>query len=48
MAPSHVDEPQISAEEMEQIEDFFAQLEAADVQSDTVAIHGSRISAGRG
>ena len=35
MAPSHVDEPQISAEEMEQIEDFFAQLEAADVQSDT-------------
>ena len=34
-APSRADEPQISAKEMEQIEDFFAQLEAADVQSDT-------------
>ena len=29
-APSRADEPQISAKEMEQIEDFFAQLEAAD------------------
>ena len=35
MAPSRAEEPQISTEEMEQIEDFFAQLEAADVQSDT-------------
>ena len=34
-APSRAEEPQISTEEMEQIEDFFAQLEAADVQSDT-------------
>ena len=29
------DKPQISTEEMEQIEDFFAQLDAADVQSET-------------
>ena len=29
------DKPQISAEEMEQIEDFFAQLEGADAQSET-------------
>ena len=35
MAPSHVDEPQISAEEMEQIEDFFAQLDKAEAQSDS-------------
>ena len=34
-APSRVDEPQISAEEMGQIEDFFAQLDDADAQSDT-------------
>ena len=34
-APSPADEPQISAEEMGQIEDFFAQLEATDVQSET-------------
>ena len=34
-APSPADEPQISAEEMEQVEDFFAQLEAADAQSET-------------
>ena len=34
-APSRVDEPQISAEEMGQIEDFFAQLEEADAQLDT-------------
>ena len=34
-APSRADEPKISAGEMEQIEDFFAQLEAADAQSET-------------
>ena len=34
-APSRVDEPEISAEEMGQIEDFFAQLEEADAQLDT-------------
>ena len=34
-APSHLDEPQISAEEMGQIENFFAQLEAADALSGT-------------
>ena len=34
-APSRAEEPRISTEEMEQIEDFFAQLEAADPQSDT-------------
>ena len=34
-APSRAEEPQISGEEMEQIEDFFAQLEATDVQSET-------------
>ena len=34
-APSHVDEPQISTEEMEQIEGFFAQLETTDAQSET-------------
>ena len=33
--PVHVDEPQISTEEMGQIEDFFAQLEAADTRSET-------------
>ena len=33
-APSLEDEPQISAEEMEQIEDFFAQLEAAEALSE--------------
>ena len=33
-APSRAEEPQISAREMEQIEDFFGQLEAADNQSD--------------
>ena len=32
-APSREDKPQISAEEMQQIEDFFAQLESADLQS---------------
>ncbi len=32
-APSREDKPQISAEEMEQIEDFFAQLEEEDAQS---------------
>ena len=35
MAPSRAEEPQISAEEMDQIEDFFAQLEEADAQSNT-------------
>ena len=34
-APSREDKPQISAEEMQQIEDFFAQLEGADAQSGT-------------
>ena len=34
-APSREDKPQISAAEMEQIEDFFAQLEGADAQSET-------------
>ena len=33
-APSREDKPQISAEEMQQIEDFFAQLESADLQSE--------------
>ena len=33
--PKRADEPQISAEEMEQIEDFFTQLEAADAESET-------------
>ena len=33
--PSRADEPQISAEEMGQIEDFFAQLDEADGQSKT-------------
>ncbi len=33
--PKRADEPQISAEEMEQVEDFFAQLEEADAQSET-------------
>ena len=32
-APSREDKPQISAEEMEQIEDFFAQLDESDAQS---------------
>lgn len=35
IAPKRADEPQISAEEMEQVEDFFAQLEEADAQSET-------------
>ena len=35
MAPSRAEEPQISAEEMDQIEDFVAQLEADDAQSET-------------
>ena len=34
-APVPEDKPQISAEEMQQIEDFFAQLDEADVQSGT-------------
>ncbi len=34
-APALEDKPRISAEEMEQIEDFFAQLEDTDVQSET-------------
>ena len=34
-APALEDKPQISKEEMEQIEDFFAQLEDTDVQSET-------------
>ena len=34
-APLPEDKPQISAEEMEQIEDFFAKLEGADAQSET-------------
>ena len=34
-APVREDKPQISAEEMQQIEDFFAQLDEADVQSGT-------------
>ena len=34
-APSPADEPQISTKEMEQIEDFFAQLETDDARSDT-------------
>ena len=33
--PKRADEPQISAEEMGQIEDFFTQLEAADAESET-------------
>ena len=33
--PSRADEPQISTEEMEQIEDFFAELEAEEALSDT-------------
>ena len=33
--PSRADEPQISVEEMEQIEDFFAELEAEEALSDT-------------
>ena len=33
--PSLADEPQISTEEMEQIEDFFTQLETADSKSET-------------
>ena len=33
--PSRADEPQISVEEMEQIEDFFAELEASEALSDT-------------
>ena len=33
--PSRAEEPQISAEEMGQIEDFFAQLETTDAQSET-------------
>ena len=37
-APSRAEEPQISGEEMEQIEDFFAQLDAADQQSDAVEL----------
>ena len=32
--PQRADEPQISAKEMEQIEDFFAQLKTADAQSE--------------
>ena len=32
---SHADEPQISAEEMEQVEDFFAQLDEVDTRLDT-------------
>lgn len=35
VVPSYVDEPQISTEEMGQIEDFFAQLEAADTRFET-------------
>ena len=34
-APVREDKPQISAEEMEQIEDFFAQLDESDTQADT-------------
>ncbi len=34
-APPREDIPQISAEEMQQIEDFFAQLDEADAQSET-------------
>lgn len=33
-APSRADEPQISAEEMEQIESFFTQLDEADARSE--------------
>ena len=33
--PSCEDKPQLSADEMEQIEDFFAQLDEADAQSET-------------
>ncbi len=33
-APLREEKPQISAEEMQQIEDFFAQLESADLQSE--------------
>ena len=33
-APSREEKPKISAEEMQQIEDFFAQLEGADAQSE--------------
>ena len=34
MAPSRAEEPQISTEEMEQIEDFFAQLDKAEARSE--------------
>ena len=34
-APSREDKPQISAAEMQQIEDFFAQLDESDAQSET-------------
>ena len=37
--PSRVDKPQISADEMEQIEDFFARLDEADPQSETDTSH---------
>ena len=37
--PSRKDKPQISAEEMGQIEDFFAQLDEADPQSETDTSH---------
>ena len=35
LTPLSEDEPQISAEEMEQIEDFFTQLDMTDAQSET-------------
>ena len=46
-APSRAEEPQISTEEMEQIEDFFAQLEAGRYAIGYRATRGSRISTGR-
>ncbi len=42
-APSRADEQQYSAEEMDQIEDFFAQLEADDAQSNTAELAGTEI-----
>ena len=40
-APSRADEQQYSAEEMDQIEDFFAQLKADDAQSNTAELAGT-------
>ena len=47
-ASSRAEEPQISTEEMEQVEDFFAQLEEGGRAIGYRATHRSRISASRG